>query len=71
MILCPACGRHLTPETNDELCLGSLYKHGKHPIFVFDCPRDAYEFRSEVLPTTCPESTKTLENVEISNEIVN
>lgn len=33
-IRCPACGKVLTPETNDEACPKSLYWHGKHPIWV-------------------------------------
>jgi hypothetical protein len=35
-IICPVCGKELSPETNDEYCPNSPYGHGKHPICVID-----------------------------------
>jgi hypothetical protein len=58
MIICPVCGKHLTPETNDEKCSGNLYKHGKHPIFVFDFPTGAYDFRPETVARVLPKTSK-------------
>ena len=34
VIICPACGKELSPETNDEQCPKSLAWHKKHPICV-------------------------------------
>jgi hypothetical protein len=37
-IICPACGKQLSVETNEEACPKSFYKDGKHPIFVVNMP---------------------------------
>ena len=47
-ILCPVCGKALTPATNDEPCPDTPYRHGRHALFVYEMkpepsyPRDPY-----------------------------
>ena len=35
-IVCGACGKELSVETNDEYCPESLYWHGKHTTMVMN-----------------------------------
>ena len=43
-IECPVCKKELSPETNEELCPNSPYRHGKHSIFVIELDKDAAEW---------------------------
>ena len=39
-ILCPVCGKALTPETNDEPCPDTPYCHGRHEPAAVVLPWD-------------------------------
>jgi len=53
---CPVCHQVLTPETNDDPCPNSPYRHGKHPVFVFENPPAPLR-----VPHTLPEKTWIVE----------